>query len=129
MNTDKGHILIADSKSVYTRALQSLLEGHNYEVLVVQDGQTAIELAANRETDLILLGVEMSSISGYEVCRRIRAFSTAPIIMLNTQVNRGDILTGLEAGADDVMSKFFDIEEFLIRIQSVLHSARLAMHN
>jgi chemotaxis response regulator CheB len=75
-------ILVVDDEPRYVRAIQVNLEASGYEVLAARDGQTAIELAADEEPDLIVLDIRMPGLDGFEACRRIREFSTVPIIML-----------------------------------------------
>jgi DNA-binding response OmpR family regulator len=116
MSRDKVRVLAVDDEPRYIRAMQIYLEASDYEVLTARDGQTAIELAASEEPDLIILDVRMPGLDGYEVCRRIREFSAVPIIMLSTLSRESDKAKGLEMGADDYVTKPFDLEELRVKI-------------
>jgi chemotaxis response regulator CheB len=82
MTMTAERILVVDDEPRYVGAIQVNLEVSGYEVLAARDGQTAIELAADEEPDLIVLDIRMPGLDGFEACRRIREFSTVPIIML-----------------------------------------------
>jgi DNA-binding response OmpR family regulator len=96
-------------------------------VLVARDGQTAVELAAREEPDLIVLDIKMPGMDGCDVCQRIREFSTVPIIMLITPTGSADkVIRGLYAGADHCMTKPFSVAELLARMRAVLRRAGLS---
>jgi chemotaxis response regulator CheB len=82
MTMTAERILVVDDEPRYVGAIQVNLEVSGYEVLAARDGQTATELAADEEPDLIVLDIRMPGLDGFEACRRIREFSTVPIIML-----------------------------------------------
>ena len=126
MNKGKTHILVVDDEPGYVWTMQVTLEARGYEVLVARDGQTAVELATGEEPDLIVLDIKMPGMDGYEVCRRIREFSTVPIIMLTALVENADKVRGLDVGADDYVTKPFSIAELLARIQAVLRRVELS---
>jgi DNA-binding response OmpR family regulator len=113
-------ILVVDDEPRYVWAIKVNLEDEGYKTLTAQDGQSAIELAADAAPDLILLDVRMPDLDGYEVCRRIREFSTTPIIMLTAMAEQADKIKGLDAGADDYVTKPFSAEELLARVRAVL---------
>jgi DNA-binding response OmpR family regulator len=119
----KLRILIADDEPKYTYTLQVILEDEGYEVLTVQDGAAAVEAARRETPELILLDVRMSKLDGFEACRRIRSFSMAPIIMLTARAQKSDVVQGLEAGADDYVTKPFSTEELLARVRAALRRA------
>lgn len=125
MNRDKVRILVVDDEPRYVRAIQVNLEASGYEVLSARDGQTAIELAASAEPSLILLDVRMPGLDGYEVCRRIREFSTTPIVMLTALAESADKVRGLDIGADDYVTKPFSAEELLARVRAALRRVEL----
>jgi DNA-binding response OmpR family regulator len=102
------------------------LEASGYEVLVATNGREAIERAASEEPDLVLLDVRMPGPDGYEVCRRIREFSTAPIIMLTALTETTDKVKGLDIGADDYVTKPFSANELLARVRAALRRVRFA---
>ncbi len=120
MKRAKTHILVVDDEPRYVWAIKINLEDAGYETLTAQDGRTAIELAANAAPDLILLDVRMPDLDGYEACRRIREFSTVPIIMLTALAEQADKVKGLDAGADDYVTKPFSAEELLARVRAAL---------
>jgi two-component system KDP operon response regulator KdpE len=84
------------------------------------DGQKAVELAASEQPNLVLLDIKMPVMSGYEACRRIREFSTVPILMITALVEEADKVRGLDAGADDYITKPFSVPELLARVRAAL---------
>lgn len=126
MNRDKPRILVTDDEPKYVRALQVNLEASGYEVLTAQDGLAAVELAASERLDLIMLDIKMPGLDGYETCRRIREFSAVPIIMLTALAEDADKVKGLDAGADDYVTKPFSADELLARVRAVLRRAELS---
>ncbi len=122
----KSRILVVDDEPRYVRGIQINLEASGYEVLAAPDGQTAIELAASEQLDLILLDIRMPGLDGYEVCRRIREFSTVPIIMLTALADNADKVKGLDVGADDYVTKPFSAEELLARVRAALRRVALS---
>ncbi len=127
MNKGKAHILVVDDEPGHVWTMQVSLEARGYAVLVARDGQTAVELAASEEPDLIVLDIKMPGMDGYEVCQRIREFSTVPIIMLVAPTeNAYKVIRGLYAGADHCMTKPFSFAELLARMRAVLRRAGLS---
>jgi DNA-binding response OmpR family regulator len=122
----KIRILVVDDEPRYIWAIQVNLEARGYEVLVAQDGQTGIEIAASEEPDLVLLDIRMPDMDGYEVCQRIREFSAVPIIMLTALAENADKVKGLDTGADDYVTKPFSAEELLARIRATLRRVELS---
>lgn len=120
MSNDKGRILVVDDEPRYLRAIQVNLEASGYEVITAGDGQTAVELVAAQEPDLVLLDIKMPVMDGYEACRRIREFSSLPIIMLTALAESADKVRGLDLGADDYVTKPFSAEELLARVRAAL---------
>jgi DNA-binding response OmpR family regulator len=126
MSKGKLRILVVDDEPRYIRAIQVNLEASGYEVLTAQDGHTALECAAGEELDLIMLDVRMPGLDGFEVCRRIREFSAAPIIMLTALAEDADKVKGLDVGADDYVTKPFSAEELLARVRAALRRIELS---
>ena len=118
--TGNKRILVVDDEPKYVRAIRANLEASGYEVLVAQNGQTAMELAAGMEPDLIILDVKMPSLGGFEVCRRIREFSGVPIIILTALAEDADKVKGLDMGADDYLTKPCSAKELLARVRAAL---------
>lgn len=111
------NILIVDDQKDICRFLQLELEYEGYHVFIANNGYDAIELVKSNSTDLILLDVMMNGIDGIEACKRIRTFSSIPIIMLTAKSQLSDKIAGLDEGADDYITKPFEIEELLARIR------------
>jgi two-component system KDP operon response regulator KdpE len=98
-----------------------VLTAAQYEVLVAGGGKRAVEMAAIERPDLVLLDLILpGDLDGYEVARRLREFSSMPIIMLTARVTEGDKLRGFDVGADDYITKPFSAKELLVRIRAVL---------
>ena len=122
----KIRILVAEDEPRYIWAIQTNLEARGYEVLTATDGQQAIDLAADAQPDLILLDIKMPVVNGYEACRRIREFSTVPIIMITAMAEEADKVLGLDLGADDYVTKPFSVPELLARVRAALRRIEFA---
>ncbi len=109
----KARILVAEDEPRYVWAIRTNLEARNYEVITAADGQQAVQLAADAQPDLVLLDIKMPVMNGYEACRRIREFSTVPIIMITAMAEEADKVLGLDSGADDYVTKPFSVPELL----------------
>ncbi|HLH26718.1 MAG TPA: response regulator transcription factor [Chloroflexota bacterium] len=119
-------ILVVDDEPRYVRWISVNLRASGYRVLAAADGQTALDLAAGERPDLVLLDIGLPVLNGLEVCRRIREFSTVPIIMLTAKAAEADKVAGLDAGADDYLPKPFGPPELMARVRAVLRRARYA---
>ncbi|SEN97757.1 response regulator transcription factor [Cryobacterium sp. TMT1-3] len=113
-------ILLVEDESALSEPLSFLLEREGYEVVVAEDGPSAISEFDQNGTDLILLDLMLPGIPGTEVCREIRTRSTVPIIMLTAKDSEIDIVVGLELGADDYVTKPYSTRELVARIRAVL---------
>ncbi len=113
-------ILVVDDEELLVKGIKFNLQNEGYEVLTGSDGLQAIELARNPEVSLIVLDVMMPQVDGLEACRRIREFSDVPIIMLTARTEDMDKLLGFEHGADDYLTKPFNILELKARIRALL---------
>jgi two-component system response regulator RegX3 len=113
-------ILLVEDESALSEPLSFLLEREGYEVVVTEDGPSAINEFDQNGTDLILLDLMLPGIPGTEVCREIRTRSTVPIIMLTAKDSEVDIVVGLELGADDYVTKPYSTRELVARIRAVL---------
>jgi DNA-binding response OmpR family regulator len=120
MNKSRFRVLVAEDEPRYIWAIQTNLEARGYEVLTAPDGQTAVELAVSEQPDLVLLDIKMPVLNGYEACRRIREFSTVPIIMLTALAEEANKVHGLDLGADDYITKPFSAPELLARVRAAL---------
>ncbi len=113
-------ILVVDDEKVLLKGIKFNLEGEGYQVEVGYDGEQAVELARSGSFDLIILDLMMPKIDGLQACMRIREFSTVPIIMLTARSEDTDKIIGFECGADDYMTKPFNILELKARVRALL---------
>lgn len=113
-------ILVVDDEELLVKGIKFNLQNDGYEVLTGSNGQEAIELARHPDVGLIVLDVMMPEVDGLEACRRIREFSDVPIIMLTARTEDMDKLLGFEQGADDYLTKPFNILELKARIRALL---------
>jgi len=121
----RQRVLIVDDEPRYVRLISVNLVASGYETLAARDGKSAVEAAAAQQPDLVLLDIGLPIMDGIETCRRIREFSQAPIIMLTAKAGEADKVAGLDAGADDYLTKPFGPAELLARIRAVLRRAQL----
>ena len=113
-------ILVVDDEKLIVKGIRFSLEQDNMEVDCAYDGEEAINLAKQKEYDVVLLDVMLPKFDGYEVCQAIREFSEMPIIMLTAKGNDMDKILGLEYGADDYITKPFNILEVKARIKAIM---------
>ena len=113
-------ILVVDDEELIVKGIKFNLTQDKMEVDCAYDGQQAIEMAKEKKYDCVLLDVMLPVFSGYEVCQRIREFSNMPIIMLTAKSEDSDKILGLEYGADDYITKPFNIMEVKARIKAVM---------
>ena len=117
-------ILVVDDEKLLVKGLKFNLENEGYEVDVCYDGAAAVEKAGQERYDLILLDLMMPVMDGVEACMRIRQTSTVPIIMLTAKGEDTDKLIGFDAGADDYITKPFNILELKARVRALLRRSR-----
>ena len=113
-------ILVVDDEQPLVELLTANLEREGYEVISAGDGLTASELAEHQKPDLILLDWMLPKLDGFEVCKRLRPKTTAPIIMVTAKGEEIDKILGLEMGADDYITKPFSPREVLARVKAQL---------
>lgn len=113
-------ILVVDDEKLLVKGIKYNLEQEGYLVEVAFDGEEAVRLAHDDSIDLILLDLMLPKLDGLSVCRSIRAFSNVPIIMLTAKNDDIDKILGLEYGADDYITKPFNIREVTARIKAIL---------
>ena len=116
-------ILVVDDEKTLVKGIKFNLENEGYEVECAYDGAAAVELARNNKFDLLILDVMMPELDGLEACMRIREFSNVPIIMLTAKSEDSDKLMGFECGADDYLTKPFNILELKARVRALLRRA------
>lgn len=119
-------ILVVDDEKLLVKGIKFNLENEGYSVDACYDGETAVQMAAAGEYSLIILDLMMPGLDGLEACQKIRAFSTVPIIMLTARSEDADKLLGFESGADDYITKPFNILELKARIRALLRRANAA---
>jgi len=120
MNKSGAHILVVDDEIEIVRALRRSLTAHGYKVFTASSGEEAFEQTSRHRPDLILLDLLLPGMSGLEVCRRMRAESNIPIIVLSVKGTEYDKVEALDQGADDYVSKPFGIDEVLARVRVAL---------
>ena len=113
-------ILLVDDEEALRASLSYALIKEGYQVTTAADGQTALKLFHKQVPDAMILDLMLPGISGMELCWRIRAFSNVPILMLTAKDQDIDKVWGLEAGADDYITKPFNTRELMARIKAVL---------
>lgn len=113
-------ILVVDDEKLLVKGIKFNFENEGYEVETAYDGASAVELAREENFDLIILDVMMPELNGLEACMRIREFSNVPIIILTAKSEDGDKLMGFETGADDYLTKPFNILELKARVRALL---------
>ncbi len=126
MDIMKKRILVVDDEKVIVKGIRFSLEQEGYEIDSAYDGDEALEYAKNNTYDLIILDVMLPKMDGLEVCRTIRGFSTVPIIMLTAKGEDMDKILGLEFGADDYMTKPFNVLELKARIKAIIRRNKFA---
>ena len=119
-------ILVVDDEKVLVKGIKFNLENEGYQVEVGYDGEQAVELARIGGFDLIILDLMMPRIDGLQACMRIREFSNVPIIMLTARSEDTDKIIGFECGADDYITKPFNILELKARIRAMLRRSGAA---
>lgn len=118
-------ILLVDDEPLITDSLSYSLRKEGFDVKAVGDGVLALQEAQEYQPDLVVLDVMLPGMSGLEVCQRLRARSTTPVIMLTARGEEIDRVLGLEVGADDYLPKPFSFRELLARIRSILRRVEL----
>ena len=120
--------LIVDDEKAIVKGIKYSLEQDGMTVDTAYDGEEAMQFAKNNKYDIILLDVMLPKLTGFEVCQQIREFSTVPIIMLTAKGDDMDKILGLEYGADDYMTKPFNILEVKARIKAVMRRTEAGTH-
>src|SRR6266568_4089135 len=123
---DSSTILLVDDEESIQKLLAYPLEREGYRVLQARDGEEALARFASERVDLVVLDIMLPKLDGLEVCKRLRAESEVPIIMLTARDDELDKVLGLELGADDYITKPFSIREFRSRVRALLRRASVA---
>lgn len=119
-------VLVVDDEKLIVKGIRFSLEQDGMEVTCAYDGEEALELVQNNEFDVVLLDVMLPKLTGFEVCQQIRDFSNVPIIMLTAKGDDMDKILGLEYGADDYITKPFNILEVKARIKAIMRRSKNA---
>lgn len=114
------HVLLVDDEAALRESLTYTLQKEGYDVTTAADGQTAIKQFHKQVPDIVLLDLMLPEVDGMEICWRIRAFSNVPIVMLTAKDQDADKVRGLEAGADDYVTKPFNTRELIARMRAAL---------
>ena len=115
-----AHILVVDDEKNIVKGIKFSLEQDDMRIDMAYDGEEALELAKNNDYDLVILDVMLPKLSGTDVCQQIREFSAVPIVMVTAKGDDMDKIMGLEFGADDYITKPFNILELKARIKAIL---------
>jgi two-component system KDP operon response regulator KdpE len=118
-----ARVLVVDDEPQILRALETTLRGAGYDVETAHDGETALTRAAVRPPEAVILDLVLPDRSGIEVCRELRAWLKAPVLVLSAVGEERDKVEALDAGADDYVTKPFGIDELLARLRAALRRA------
>ena len=127
--TDSSTILLVDDEDAVQKLLAYPLERDGFRVVQARDGEEALARFAEERVDLVVLDLMLPKVDGLEVCKRLRASSSVPIIMLTARDDELDKVLGLELGADDYITKPFSIREFRSRVRALLRRATAPRHD
>lgn len=116
----KTKILVVDDDAKLVKLISSNLARRGFDIAAASDGKQALEMAISENPDLVILDIMLPLMDGYQVCRKLREESGVPIIMLSARGGMSDKVECLNAGADDYLTKPFDMEELLARVNAVL---------
>src|SRR5438477_11772883 len=122
---DSSTILLVDDEDSVQQLLAYPLEREGFRVLQARDGEDALRLFQSEHVDLVVLDLMLPKLDGLEVCKRLRAESEVPIIMLTARDDELDKVLGLEMGADDYITKPFSVREFRSRVRAALRRAEM----
>jgi two-component system alkaline phosphatase synthesis response regulator PhoP len=117
-------VLIVDDEANLVELLQGYLERESYQVFTASDGVTALELARSSQPDMVVLDLMLPGLDGLEVCRQLRQFSDAYVVMLTAKTEELDKIVGLTVGADDYVTKPFSPRELVARLKAMLRRPR-----
>ena len=126
---DSSTILLVDDEDAVQKLLAYPLERDGFRVVQARDGEEALARFAEERVDLVVLDLMLPKLDGLEVCKRLRASSSVPIIMLTARDDELDKVLGLELGADDYITKPFSIREFRSRVRALLRRATSPRHD
>ena len=117
---NSSRILVVDDDPIIRKIIGSNLRARHFDVIPVEDGESALQMMGQIQIDLVILDIMMPGIDGIEVCRRIREQSMVPVLMLSARDELNDRLIGFAVGADDYITKPFAIDDLLARVHALL---------
>lgn len=117
-------VLVVDDEKLIVKGIRFSLEQDGMEVDCAYDGEEALEMIQNHEYDIILLDVMLPKLTGFEVCQQLREFSSVPVVMLTAKGDDMDKILGLDYGADDYITKPFNILEVKARIKAIMRRTK-----
>jgi two-component system, OmpR family, KDP operon response regulator KdpE len=117
---EQRKILIVDDEAGLRELVRINLEHEGYGVVQAENGLHGLEAVREERPDLVIMDVMMPEMDGWEACRKLREFSTVPVLMLTARVQSQDIVTGLDSGADDYLLKPFNMDELMARVRALL---------
>jgi DNA-binding response OmpR family regulator len=126
MTSARRRLLVVEDDRVINQAVSDRLVAEGYDVVRAYDGPGAVAAYDEHEPDLVVLDVMLPGYDGLEVCRRIQAGHPVPVLMLTARVEEADVLTGLDVGADDYLTKPFSMKELVARIAALLRRVERA---
>ncbi|HTC94218.1 MAG TPA: response regulator transcription factor [Terriglobales bacterium] len=118
--SEPRHILVVDDEPQITRVLRTTLSTHGYDMRVANDGDAALDVMKDWTPDLVITDLSMPNMTGIELCRRIRTRSQVPIIVLSVKGEERTKIEALDSGADDYVTKPFNMNELLARVRAQL---------
>lgn len=124
---EPAHILVIEDDDIVARTIERSLRGEEFRVLVTNSGVEGLKAARRRPPDLVILDIIMPGMDGYTVCREMRAdplLADVPILFLTAKIKDEDKIAGFNAGADDYLSKPFNIDELILRLRAILRRAK-----
>lgn len=113
-------ILVVDDEAQIIRVMRHILSAHQFEIRTASDGEAAFELFQDWQPDLVITDLQMPNVDGLQLCRKLRASTDIPIIVLSVRDEEQTIVEALDAGADDYVTKPFSIDELMARIRAAL---------
>src|SRR5581483_7650867 len=119
----KNAVLIIEDELSIRRFLKPSLENHDFKIIEAESGVEGLALASSHKPDIILLDLGLPDMDGLDVLKRLREWTTVPIIILTARGKEKDKISGLDAGADDYLTKPFDVGELMARIRVALRHA------
>lgn len=120
MKTQRRKVLVVDDELSITRTLRASFLANGYDVRTAQDGISGLQVLEDWEPELMITDLAMPDMNGIELCKRVREFSSIPIILLSVQEDTASKINALDAGADDYVTKPFSIDELLARVRTAL---------